>query len=154
MRLFAEELEKPVQENDHLLTGARLLVLLFAVLVTLNKSLFLSPSASFCAPLTRLFLAKTGKISVHHSVKLFLTHFFSLQSRIYFGCNLTVATIQPLARTSLVCKPTVYGHILLIHLTDKGLVRFPKQLLDPVTLTDVHQKVNECRIGFLINLCP
>ena len=55
--------------------------------------------------------------------------------------NLAVSVIQIVTGAGLVGKPAVYGHVLLVHLADQGLVRFPLELLDAIALADVHAQV-------------
>ena len=80
-----------------------------------------------------------------------ISFFISGKTFVYQLRNLRMAVIQIISRTGFIVKPSVDGHILLVHLPDKRLICFPQKLLNAVTLTDIRTKVNQCGICFVID---
>ena len=66
--------------------------------------------------------------------------------------NLAVQVIEIITGASLIGEPAVHRHVLLLHLADEGLVRFPLELFDAVTLADVRAQVNQGLIGGISHL--
>ena len=89
-----------------------------------------------------------GFDSVDHfaSGRFILCRLFSTgaQAAVDFGCDFTVAVIQVVARTSLVCIIAVNGHIAPVQVIHTVLfVGGPHKTFDPVSLADVSHQVNK-----------
>ena len=66
--------------------------------------------------------------------------------------NLAMKIVEIVPRTGFVGKPAMNSHVLLAHLTNQGLVSLPSELLDVVSLADVHQEVDEGLVSRISNL--
>lgn len=61
--------------------------------------------------------------------------------------DLTMKVVEIVTGAGLRRKPAVNRHVLLLHLSDKGLVCLPSQCLDPVSLANIGEQGNQSLIG-------
>ena len=66
--------------------------------------------------------------------------------------NLAMKVVEIVPRTGFVGKPAMNSHVLLAHLTNQGLVSLPPELIDVVSLADVHQEIDEGLVSRISNL--